>query len=527
MNKSLFCLVRFLILAAMAIVCVAGQAYELSWSPAYPISEDDCGAMSMNCSPNGDFYVIYVDKDTKTVESYINASNIITHAKVEDIESPPYAYNAIDFSFGIPTMIYYDYFSDDIRSGFYLGGTWGNSTGIGDSGGALNVKLDMSDGIFHVAFNYNEPGTNNCYLKYMSNPGGVWFTETITKLSSTGMNPRFDMKVDSTGVPHFVWWDHASLEMIHAVRTGPDSYSQELLYDDPVACLWVELEFVYPDLPVVGFLDSSGVTTRTVRMAYKVGSSWYDINVYENDTIGAIDMGINNEGTITTIDIFFVLSQSDGYYTLTPGVGEWTSQPISSLQTHYPATSIQADWDIAHNALGIAVNIPDRNRFLFLRGVPILPTATPTPTATSTPTATPTTGPGTPTNTPLPTETPMPPECTELGVRIDMPSDLYHAGEVFFCNVFICNPGETNYPDTPVFVILDVYGEYFFAPSFGSLDQYTINVLPGQEKIEVLTAFPWPDGAGAYSDIWFYAGMTDQAVTELLGDYDAVSFGWE
>ena len=195
------------------------------------------------------------------------------------------------------------------------------------------------------------------------------------------------------------------------------------------------------------------------------------------------------------------------------------------MNTHSPALAIQADWDVANDALGIAVHNSATDRIYFLRGEPV--PSTPTPTRT--PTATPTTGTGTPTNTPYATNTPTPtpPECTELGVTIVMPSAMYHEGDPCYCDVVVCNPESTTYNDIPLMVVLDVYGQYFFAPSFTSFDQYTIDVTPGQQTINVLPMFNWPADAGAASGLWFYAAMTDQAITELFGTLDSFSFGWE
>ncbi|MBN1296658.1 hypothetical protein JXA80_07745, partial [bacterium] len=378
--KNLTFQIVFLTVVSIGAVTGSALAYELDWSPPYPVSPGNSGAFSMNCSPQGAFYVIYVDEDANTLESYINNKNMITEAFVDDLESPQYAFNAVDFGLEIPTLIFYDYFTDSIRTAFHLGDDWGSPTELGESNGARNVKLDMRDGVFHIAFNYDEPGTDNCYLRYLSNPGGAWFMESVARISRSAINPRFDMKVDSTGTPHFVWWDHYSLEMIHAVRTGENTYDTELFYPDSVSCLWIELELLYPDILVVGFLDSFGGTTRTIRMAYKIGSSWYDLDIYDNTSIGAIDMAIDNEDTITTSDLHFILSQSDGYFCISPVAGGWSVQEITRLSTHSPATAIQADWDIYNDTVGISVHNSATNRIYFLRGTPIYPTPTPTPT---------------------------------------------------------------------------------------------------------------------------------------------------
>jgi hypothetical protein len=791
MKKPACCL-----LLMMVLVSIPCRGYELNWSAPVLVSDSETGAFSMNCSPYGEFFVIYVDPNEETVESYMNYQNTVNRATVADIEAPFYAENHVDFGEGIPVAIYYDYFHNRIMTSYYHS-FWSTPQQIADSGGARHVKLDMHGSVYHIAFNYDEPGTDNCYLKYMSNPGGTWFVETVARISRTGINRRFDMKVDSTGTPHLVWWDHHTQEMKHATRTGPDTYPTELFYTGSVACQWIELEFLTPDIPIVGFLDGSGGTTRTVRMAYKIGSSWYDLEVYDDNTITAIDMALDNEDPITTTDLFFVMSQSDGYYTLKqePG-GGWYRQEISTLSLYSGAQAIRADWDIENQALGIAVHNSDNNLLYFLRGVPVYPTPTPTPPAcdilwdqplsihnttgyptqefpdlmdadryladdfsnteswvleeifvpgtlfnggwtlmnahslhwriyaddmgvpagdpsgggdppfwsldlaptnsqiiitvgsdglmgdntlilpepvtippgtwwlvfyprmpvtsggqygrqasdtsygyvgqyinpfggagwqdwtvlghsehdiafrlcgyagslptstptatatpvsTSTPTMTPTAvppsntptntpgpgtptatptpvptdtpyptetslpthtpampthtpGPGTPTNTPthLPTGTPNPtetetpvspthtpvPDCTELGCRVFMPSDDYTAGDECYCEVYVCNTDDSAYNDIPVFVILDVYGMVFFAPSFSDFDYYSDPIPPGLTTIPVLPVFTWPDNAGTTSGITWYAAMTNPDISDLHGTLGTFTFGW-
>lgn len=153
----------------------------------------------------------------------------------------------------------------------------------------------------------------------------------------------------------------------------------------------------------------------------------------------------------------------------------------------------------------------------------IVPTNTPVP---PTPTATVPTG--APTNTPLvPTATPTSaPACEQLGVQIVMPSDLYTPGDLCSCSVLICNPGPDSYFSVPLFVILDVYGSYYFWPSFSSYDVKTINVPVGLQSEIVLQEFSWPEGAGEAENIAFYAAMTDLGITTLFGAMDEFRFGW-
>ncbi len=155
--------------------------------------------------------------------------------------------------------------------------------------------------------------------------------------------------------------------------------------------------------------------------------------------------------------------------------------------------------------------------------------------ATSTPIPTATPQPQVPTNTPLMTWTPTPaataqpsptPPCGSLGVRIRMPQQFYYPGSICSCEILMCNPGPDILADVPVFAILEIAGNYFFAPSFGAFDHYTQTLPPGWTSIKVLEAFPWPENSGSYSMANWYGAMTDEAVTRILGTFDIFSFSW-
>ena len=148
----------------------------------------------------------------------------------------------------------------------------------------------------------------------------------------------------------------------------------------------------------------------------------------------------------------------------------------------------------------------------------VTPTYTPSNTPTSVPTATPT-----PSFSPEPTQTPG---CTELSVKVWMPSDYFTEGDPCGCKVYLCNPGVDTYPDVPLFVILDVLGTYFFAPQYDDFSNYTVNLAPGQMEFTVLDEFAWPKVEGSGTNISWISAMTDPAITELFGGYDTFSFGW-
>ncbi|MCD4654029.1 amidohydrolase family protein [bacterium] len=150
---------------------------------------------------------------------------------------------------------------------------------------------------------------------------------------------------------------------------------------------------------------------------------------------------------------------------------------------------------------------------------------TPTPTPTQgPPTATPTNTPTGSTPSPTPTDTPTP-ACDTLGVTLDMPAHDFGPDDNCYLKVHICNP-DTSLGETPLFVILDVYGDLLFAPDFNEFGYYRINLLSGLQTKTVLPDFAWPAGAGSASGLYWYAGMTNPEISSLLGDMDTWEFAW-
>ena len=134
-----------------------------------------------------------------------------------------------------------------------------------------------------------------------------------------------------------------------------------------------------------------------------------------------------------------------------------------------------------------------------------------------------------PTPTPSPTETPTPTATPPVtGVTIDMPSHLFHPDDLCFCKVTVTNAEPDPLTNHPLFVILDAYGVYFFAPSFTQTPETYSGPWPaGNSDIEVIPEFAWPDTGTGASGLFFYAALTDPAVTHIVGEWDTWEFGWE
>lgn len=194
--------------------------------------------------------------------------------------------------------------------------------------------------------------------------------------------------------------------------------------------------------------------------------------------------------------------------------------PVSGQLLTWEHTGAGLDYELTSfdfNAFGLS-DVTDHTSHIATDSIDIsfiIPgIATPTPTVVP------------PTPTPSPPPTPTQPPCTTLGCEIQMPSHEFVPGDACWCQVVICNPNSETYSAVPVFAILDVYGSYFFAPSFSSFDHYVRDISPGTSTIDVLTEFAWPAGAGTADGIRWYSAMTNAEMTALFGELGTFDFGW-
>ncbi|MBN2054608.1 Ig-like domain-containing protein [bacterium] len=122
------------------------------------------------------------------------------------------------------------------------------------------------------------------------------------------------------------------------------------------------------------------------------------------------------------------------------------------------------------------------------------------------------------------------PSCDTLGVTMVMPAVHFQTGAECYLRARICNDTGAVISGHPLFVILDVYGDYWFAPSWRhvseGIDGYAGEYAPGLTELEIIEPFFWPAGTGAADDIRFWGVMTDAAVTDLYGELGCWTFGW-
>ncbi|MBN1879881.1 hypothetical protein JW823_07195 [bacterium] len=120
--------------------------------------------------------------------------------------------------------------------------------------------------------------------------------------------------------------------------------------------------------------------------------------------------------------------------------------------------------------------------------------------------------------------------CKKTGVTLELSHSMVHPGDTFYCNAVICNQSAIDVHYCPLFVLLDVFGQYFFGPGWTTeYDNYltTLPIIPGGfTEVEIIPAFQWPDNCGSAEGIRFIAAITDPLVRGIIGEYSIAEFGW-
>ena len=105
--------------------------------------------------------------------------------------------------------------------------------------------------------------------------------------------------------------------------------------------------------------------------------------------------------------------------------------------------------------------------------------------------------------------------------------NCFQAGDLFELSVDITNPNSSS-QNGDLYVVLDVYGSYYFAPTWSqNLDSIPIQVNGNDTYSNTLLSFTWPSGAGSASGIFFYSVVTFPNTFDLFSNLDSVQFCFE
>ncbi|GEM_PF-5743375 len=114
----------------------------------------------------------------------------------------------------------------------------------------------------------------------------------------------------------------------------------------------------------------------------------------------------------------------------------------------------------------------------------------------------------------------------DFRIRIDLPHHFFAPGDPCEVAVDIFNPSGQTVPGTPVFVWLEMGGVLYCAPSFGTFDYYSIDLVPGETRLQVLDPFIWPEGISSVIGVHWYAALTDPGMTRIVGWMDLFPMAW-
>jgi len=110
--------------------------------------------------------------------------------------------------------------------------------------------------------------------------------------------------------------------------------------------------------------------------------------------------------------------------------------------------------------------------------------------------------------------------------NIMMPSHTILPGDTVNCIAYVNNQSSSELAKHHLFVILDLNGALFFAPSFSQYDHYTQTFLPGISDVTVLDEFKWPAGVGAMNGVIWYCAILNPDSTRIVGEISVYDFGW-
>ena len=104
---------------------------------------------------------------------------------------------------------------------------------------------------------------------------------------------------------------------------------------------------------------------------------------------------------------------------------------------------------------------------------------------------------------------------------------MFEAGDPFLLQIDLYN-GTVDTLNIQQFLLLDVYGMFFFHPSWGTaVDFVDRHIVPGYNEIETILDFTWPGNVGSANDLRFWLGYFDPMAQVIVGEIDTAEFGYK
>jgi hypothetical protein len=118
-------------------------------------------------------------------------------------------------------------------------------------------------------------------------------------------------------------------------------------------------------------------------------------------------------------------------------------------------------------------------------------------------------------------------------VALRLPATFFRTGDRFQLDALLYNRGAP-ITATPLFVILDVFGEYYLWPAWQRFEGvlrrgYDFQMVPvptGVRVRSIIPAFDWPPTGASAEGLRFWGVLTDPQVSRVLGESSVVEFGF-
>jgi len=114
-----------------------------------------------------------------------------------------------------------------------------------------------------------------------------------------------------------------------------------------------------------------------------------------------------------------------------------------------------------------------------------------------------------------------------VGIDLEMPAHHFTPGSNCGLTATVFNHSPGGAGPLPMFIMLEVAGNYWFYPSWTPDIQYEfVAVPPGESLHTIFDPFTWPSGCGAASGVYFVSLFTKPDFSMLMGVIDTWAFSW-
>ncbi|GEM_PF-5723855 len=319
--------------------------------------------------------------------------------------------------------------------------------------------------------------------------------------------------------------ESGTIESVHFYSHHEGGSIRLAIYDQALHRLWQSMEI--PN-PLANQWVSAAISSGSPPVCNLLsGEYWLLWQVDSDESIPSYVPGLPEEGLIVSHrfdsfpeEVFFPdydsarWSMYCDYSPFTP-TPTCTSTPTSTetpTRTSSPSPTRTPTWTPSPSPTATRTSTP---------------TPVPSPTRSPSPTSSPSPAPPSPTGTaiPSPSATPTATPRPGSGAYLDLDHDVFFPGELFELCVDLIN-SEPSPVDLDLWVVLDVYSNYWFWPCWTQSYCYQrIDNLLGLRS-ETILSFIWPDTQSDAQGLFFHAALLHPSSSALFGNYSSVMFGY-